>query len=123
MLKQAFTILLLIAFSIQTFYRVFIVADFYKNQDKIAKTLCENKARPKLHCNGKCQLAKKLQQEEKKDQNNPERKLENKYEVFLSKPDHTLPLNNSTIIETFYATTKNGSLSGFTSDCFHPPTA
>jgi len=36
-----------------------------------------------LHCNGKCQLAKKLKQEEKKDRQNPERKLENKNEVVL----------------------------------------
>jgi len=37
-----------------------------------------------MHCNGKCQMMKKLQQEEKKDQENPERKVENKNEIILS---------------------------------------
>jgi hypothetical protein len=38
-----------------------------------------------LHCNGKCQLAKKLKQQEKKEQQNPELKLENKNEIFSSR--------------------------------------
>ena len=37
-----------------------------------------------LHCNGKCLLAKKLKQEEKKDQQNPGRKLDGKNEVISS---------------------------------------
>lgn len=37
-----------------------------------------------MHCNGKCQMMKKLKQEEKKDQQNPERKSENKNEIALS---------------------------------------
>lgn len=59
------------------------MADYYTNTAKYAKN-CENKARPKMHCNGKCQMMKKLQQEEKKDQENPERKSENKNEIVLS---------------------------------------
>jgi hypothetical protein len=30
------------------------------NYDYIAKVLCENKAKPELKCNGKCQLMKEL---------------------------------------------------------------
>jgi len=37
-----------------------------------------------MHCNGKCQMLKKLQQDAKKDQENPERKSENKNEIILS---------------------------------------
>lgn len=36
-----------------------------------------------MHCNGKCQLMKKLQQEEKKEQQAPERKNENKNETHI----------------------------------------
>ncbi|MFL5811765.1 MAG: hypothetical protein ACJ749_19740, partial [Flavisolibacter sp.] len=46
---------------------------------------CENKARPIMHCNGKCQMMKKIQEEEKKEQQSPERKMENKNEVVSSK--------------------------------------
>lgn len=42
---------------------------YYANTKAYAE-FCINKAKPGLHCNGKCQLAKKIQQEEKKEQNN-----------------------------------------------------
>lgn len=36
------------------------VADYIINYDYISKVLCENKAKPELQCNGKCQLMKEL---------------------------------------------------------------
>ena len=80
--RTSIAILLLLSFFVQTFQQAFTVFEFYVNQSYIASKLCENRFRPMLHCDGKCILAKKLQQEEKKDQQNPERKLENKVEVF-----------------------------------------
>jgi hypothetical protein len=73
----------LAAFLAQTFSKSFVMADYYANTSKYAKN-CENRAKPKMQCNGKCQMMKKLQQEEKKDQENPERKAENKNEILLS---------------------------------------
>lgn len=58
------------------------MADYELNKGFIAKNLCENRTRPWLHCNGECQLMKKLRQEEKKDQSNPNRKQENNNEVY-----------------------------------------
>jgi len=50
------------------------VAYFHINRAYIAKVLCENRARPQLHCNGKCYLAKTLKkQQEKKDKETTER--------------------------------------------------
>lgn len=37
-----------------------------------------------MHCNGRCQMMKKLKQEDKKDQQNPDRKSDNKDEVVVS---------------------------------------
>jgi hypothetical protein len=37
-----------------------------------------------MHCNGKCQMMKKILQEEKKDQENTERRENLKYEVLSS---------------------------------------
>ena len=48
----------------QTFSKWLLVAEYAINKDYIAKNLCENRSKPKLHCNGKCQLAKKLAAEE-----------------------------------------------------------
>ncbi|WP_298221093.1 hypothetical protein [Flavobacterium sp.] len=39
---------------------VFPVIEYIVNYDYIAKTLCVNKAKPKMHCNGKCHLMKEL---------------------------------------------------------------
>jgi hypothetical protein len=36
------------------------VLDYVINYDYIAKELCENKAKPEMHCNGKCHLMKEL---------------------------------------------------------------
>ncbi len=37
-----------------------------------------------MRCNGKCQMMKKLKEEENKDKQNPDRKQDNKDEVFSS---------------------------------------
>lgn len=39
------------------------------NYDYIAKVLCINKDKPKLSCNGKCQLMKKLKEQQEEDYN------------------------------------------------------
>lgn len=39
---------------------IFPVIDYVTNYDYISKVLCENKDKPKMHCNGKCQLMKEL---------------------------------------------------------------
>jgi len=46
------------------------VLDYIINYDYIAKELCENKAKPQMHCNGKCHLMKELAKaaEEQKQQ-------------------------------------------------------
>lgn len=82
--KQIISILLLLAFAIQTFSDGIVLLNYYTNTAAFAKN-CVNKARPKMHCNGKCQMMKKMQEEEKKDQQIPERKFENKIEVLSSK--------------------------------------
>lgn len=45
-----------------------IVAYYQFNKAYIANTLCENKAQPKLNCNGKCYLNKKLKEQERQEQ-------------------------------------------------------
>ena len=36
------------------------VVDYVINYDYISKVLCENKAKPEIQCNGKCQLMKEM---------------------------------------------------------------
>lgn len=83
MFKQIAATILLLAFVVQTFSAPFIRLDYYFKQADYAKN-CVNKARPKMHCNGKCQVMKKIQEEEKKRQQQEERKMGSKVEVVSS---------------------------------------
>jgi hypothetical protein len=55
---------------------------YYANTTAYAKN-CVNKDKPIMHCCGKCQLRKKLQQEEK-DRQSPYNRPDNKNEIFFS---------------------------------------
>lgn len=67
MLRKFLALFLLTAMMSAQFSRVFVYAGFELNQQYIASTLCENKARPEMQCNGKCYLSKKLKQAEEKE--------------------------------------------------------
>lgn len=124
MLKQIAAILLLAAFTLQTFTGIFVLADYYANTSAYAKN-CVNKARPKLNCNGKCFMMKKMREEEKKEQENAERKCGNKNEIVSSRSFFPTVVTPTTIITSdqkitvkSMGTSKDRSL-----DVFHPPQA
>lgn len=54
----AFSLIVLLL--LQTFSRELVVVDYQVNKARITQQFCVNKARPQLHCNGKCHLAKQL---------------------------------------------------------------
>lgn len=114
--------MLLIAFAASTFSRVFVVADYYTNTAMYAKN-CVNKARPKLHCNGKCQMMKRLQQEDNKDQQNPDRKMENKGGVDISSRSYFSDQLSAgcSFIATSYTIFNSGTPVGYSNTIFHPP--
>ncbi|HTC01613.1 MAG TPA: hypothetical protein VK705_13115 [Ferruginibacter sp.] len=72
--------ILFIALLAQTFDSAFITLGYYVNSSAYAQN-CENKDKPMMHCCGKCQLRKKLLQEEKNKQA-ADKRGENKNEVF-----------------------------------------
>jgi hypothetical protein len=122
-MKLIGAIFLIIAFTVQTFSSGFVVLNYYTNTAAFAKN-CENKARPKLHCNGKCQMMKKLKQEEKQDQQNPERKSENKVEVLSSKSFYCSAIAAiSTIVAKATPVEKNYPVTDISYAFFHPPQA
>jgi len=49
---------------LQTLGREVLVVDYQLNKARITALYCVNKARPTLHCNGKCHLAKQLRKTE-----------------------------------------------------------
>lgn len=83
MFRQITALIFLMAFVSQTFSTPFMMLDYYANTSAYAKN-CINKARPKMHCNGKCQVMKKMKEQEKKEQENAERRSSGKYEVLAA---------------------------------------
>jgi len=122
MLKQLTAFIFLLAFIFQTFTKAFIIVEYYTNTPSFALN-CENKAAPTMHCNGKCQMRKKLKQEDKKDEQYPERKAESKTDLLFSpksfftaicSPEYTIVLKD-------YAQLHSKSELTFPRTIFRPP--
>ena len=123
MLKQFIAFIFLTAFAMQTFTKAFIVFDYVANTKNYAKN-CVNKARPKMHCNGKCQMMKKIQEEEKKEQQNQDRKDEAKNQVLSTKSFFaSLTPIQPTIVSVAYTLPSNGKAIKMPRTHFHPPGA
>lgn len=99
------------------------MANFAIQQKTIANTICEYKNKPQLHCNGKCQLRKKLKQEDNKEQQSPDRKADTKFEIVCSSnsfPEWSFVYEVVTVIHhTFDESRTNTIYKNF----FHPPQA
>lgn len=119
MFRQIIATILLLAFVFQTFYRTVIIMDYYTNTAAYAKN-CENKARPKLHCNGKCQMMKKLREEEKKEKEDAERHVV-KNEVISSKSFFASILYIEVKENRTYILHDTGSPVDIAVSFFHPP--
>lgn len=52
---------------LQTFSRELLVVDYALNRATITARFCVNKARPQLHCDGKCYFAKQLKKQEERE--------------------------------------------------------
>jgi hypothetical protein len=102
--------------------QLFLVAQYELNKDFIAKNICENRNRPQLHCNGKCYLCKKFQKEDKKDQENPERRPENRFD-FISDRFAISGISPfpAQISQVFHPTGKDPLPEAFRGSSFHPP--
>ena len=66
---------------LQTLGQELLVVDYQLNKARITELYCVNKARPLLHCNGKCHLAQQLRKAEGGDKKAPEMLARVKYEV------------------------------------------
>ena len=70
-MKAFLSYLLISLVLLQTFSREVLVVDFALNRATITARFCVNKARPQLHCDGKCYFAKKLKQQEERETKAP----------------------------------------------------
>lgn len=121
--KKITAVVFLAALMVQVFSSAWIMADYHVNQIKYAR-YCINKARPQLRCNGKCQVMKKLQEEENKAGQNPGRKCGNKNELVYAYRSFFSTVEKIGIIQKgqndtpFY---QDAVVKGCLISIFHPP--
>jgi hypothetical protein len=82
-MKNVFAFSLLLILLTQTFSRSLALADYMVNLEAYKK-VCTNKSKPKLQCNGKCQMLKKVNQQEADAEKNTTAPTFNHFELALS---------------------------------------
>lgn len=121
MFRQLLSILFILAFAVQTFQQNLIVGSYYFNNAVYAKN-CENKTKPSLGCKGKCQMMKKLQQEEEQQAPAPGMKAEQKGETFSSLVYNTIIQTPETIANRCFGFAfTTGTPANIAVSIFHPP--
>lgn len=111
-------------FFCQSFNKVVVYAVFYANQHYIEQTLCVNRDKPWMHCNGHCQLNKKLASDDKQDAQHPAQRAANEMSVLFFHP----VAYNPVVVEEKNYTPLNGHYTSpasqtFINTAFHPPAA
>ena len=122
--KRLIAFVLLLAFLAGTFSRLWVVADYYAFTAKYAKD-CVNKAKPSLHCNGKCQMSKKLKAEEKQQEKTQESKSETgHFNLYVSSLTNIVQYDIFQAPSLKYAPYASGKYSiNAAYGIFHPPRA
>ena len=121
-MKKLLTISLLVFILLSSFGQSVILVHYLINQNYYATVLCENKAKPKMNCHGKCRMMKEMKEQEKKEQS-PAAPIKEKQETvqYFQKItefafDIVTEIKKS---NSFYLFPKTESVSF---SIFHPPT-
>ncbi|MBX7182084.1 MAG: hypothetical protein K1X82_08230 [Bacteroidia bacterium] len=119
-MRLPISIFLLVSILLGSVSKTWIYSHYRMNFDTYAKVLCENKNKPMLHCNGKCQLKKELnQQESKETQSIP---VESNIDLFFQYSEPSL-FFHETPTNSLIKQTVPSLLSGAFLSVFQPPEA
>ena len=115
--------ILIILIMTQVFSKWIVIVEFSMSRNYITKNLCENRYRPKMHCDGNCVLMKKMKKEEKQEQNAPGSFKTGISSVVLSSRsffatiEHTVSLSSKSYLPVL----NTGKPIDRTFPVFHPP--
>jgi hypothetical protein len=120
-LKHTIVILLFTALIAHTFSRSLVLADYMVNLDAYKKA-CVNKAKPMMHCNGKCQMLKKMKKQEGDNGTSAPAPKFNQPDFVLSSKSFfpTLEFATTSNSKRFY-NYKSSFASNYIGTIFHPP--
>lgn len=116
------SILILGAFIFQLSVKTGVMLWYKANKTYISKTLCENRDRPQLHCDGKCVLAKKLRQTdmEQEKQSVPVETIHNEVLPCLVGVEYHIETFAFSLLHAFGLYLPS-LVSSFRTSVFHPP--
>jgi hypothetical protein len=117
------SVLVLVGIVLQSLSSAFLLAHYHYNKASITAKYCENKAKPKLKCNGQCHLRKQLKQDEQRKEN-PASPLKDKTDILQYFQDFSSNILQNKAYQlvqpTFTSSTFHEQLVIFA--VFHPPT-
>lgn len=82
-MKKIISFMLILALGFQCLAKLGLITFYQLNKDYISKELCENKDKPKMHCEGKCFLKKNLDLADKAEQKSKEIIKQVEFPVFI----------------------------------------
>ena len=120
-MKTLSVILLSFVILLQPLSKLVLVAEYQVNKNYIAEFLCVNKSKPKLHCEGKCQLSKKLKAAEAHNEDHPA-PVKNQLEVlYFCQAAPTFLFQIPTVFKTEYLVFSSPEVTPPVFGIFHPP--
>lgn len=122
MTKNSVNIFLILLIFCQVFNTLLVKTVFYANQHYIAQNLCVNRDNPSMHCNGKCQLDRKLQEENSKENQNTEHKIGIEFNIVFLHPTTLLThYNPEETLTPLYGVYKGLYAQSYFAKITHPP--
>lgn len=119
-MKQVVSVVLILLLGAQCLIQLGLMASYQLDKEYIVKSLCENRNRPELHCEGKCFLKKRLAEAEKKERqaSGIEKQLE--IPLFLMVVDEYGAIGSFAIVERNIPLIRNYTHIIYV-NIFHPP--
>ncbi len=122
-MKKVLSIVLLALVLTQAWGYSIVYFNFLAHRNYIASTLCVNKSKPSMHCNGKCHLMKELKKQEGSNEAIPTGLRSAFAEILLFKSDNQLFVSPElTITNIVFKSYKVFGSETSDQDIYHPPT-
>jgi len=120
--KKIISIVLACLMFFVSFQKIWVLTAFEINRDFIIANACVNKDKPKLQCNGKCQLTKQLKQTENQESTSNPRMIKIAPELpYILPLTFSIPTNTSFSQSYFVEIYLKSLFEGILSGVFHPP--
>jgi len=122
-MSKVIAIFVFIGVLFQSFSKVLIIADYYLNEDYIARNFCENKDKPQLHCNGKCYLKKELNKDRDAQNASFPKNLAEQFNITLFAETRSFILSScfEYIPKQEFFSFQEDLICGIFKSIFHPP--